>query len=246
MMCENCLLVAYGRKKRTIDSGIVLETAKNLDWSLPDDERKDIQCPPSVTHPPAQTVAKSSRHRILRTALVLCVGILLSVGVFLLGDALLFTEPHKTAPQTVWGKVVRGPAVAQNREGVHSYAGDEPPEERDVPTMGAGSTDPPDPSSDEQRETVAGTPIETDSPTAGHIVIQVGAFREKLNAEHLATRLRQEGHDPYLESETVKDIGLVHRVRLTAGPDIQDARRTLARLHALGLKGYFVPITEHD
>ncbi|MGD8757785.1 MAG: AAA family ATPase [Deltaproteobacteria bacterium] len=75
---------------------------------------------------------------------------------------------------------------------------------------------------------------------AGHPVIQVGAFRVKMTAERLIRRLRDKGHNPYLEIRTLHDLGLIHRVRLSGYDSVAGARRAMASLKAQGFDDVFV------
>lgn len=75
---------------------------------------------------------------------------------------------------------------------------------------------------------------------AEHPVIQVGAFRVKATAERLIRRLRDKGHNPYMEIGTLHDLGLIHRVRLRGYDSVAGARRAMVRLKAQGFDDVFV------
>ena len=75
---------------------------------------------------------------------------------------------------------------------------------------------------------------------AGHPVIQVGAFRVKATAEGLIRHLREKGYHPYLEIRELKDLGLIHRVRLSGYNSMDGARTAMARLRAQGFDDVFV------
>jgi hypothetical protein len=82
--------------------------------------------------------------------------------------------------------------------------------------------------------------VKPDVSKAGHPVIQVGAFRVKATAERLIRRLREKGYHPYLEIRTIKDLGLIHRVRLSGYGNVAGARAAMARLQDQGFDDVFV------
>jgi cell division septation protein DedD len=80
----------------------------------------------------------------------------------------------------------------------------------------------------------------TDPSTAGRVVIQVGAFREKANAEPLLRELEEKGYDTYLEARIVKNFGFLYLVRLRGYASESAARTVIDRLEKEeGLKDSF-------
>lgn len=65
---------------------------------------------------------------------------------------------------------------------------------------------------------------------AGRVVIQVGAFREKANAELLFRKLVEKGYNAYLDKGIVKNLGLFYWVRLRGYANERVARTTIGRL----------------
>ena len=53
-----------------------------------------------------------------------------------------------------------------------------------------------------------------DAIKAGHLIIQLGAFRQKVTANGLKKRLREKGYEPYREAKKVKNKRLYYQVRL--------------------------------
>ncbi len=82
--------------------------------------------------------------------------------------------------------------------------------------------------------------VKPDMSKAANAVIQVGAFRVRATAERLIRRLREKGYDPYLEIQTLQDLGLIHRVRLSGYGSVAGARTAMARLQAQGFDDVFV------
>jgi cell division septation protein DedD len=81
-------------------------------------------------------------------------------------------------------------------------------------------------------QTVSAAPAEDQSEDSGkgNVVIQVGVFREKPNAEKLLKRLRARGYDAYLETRAAPNLGDLYRVRLQAHPSEDTARDVMVRL----------------
>ncbi len=69
-----------------------------------------------------------------------------------------------------------------------------------------------------------------ETSSAGRVVIQVGAFREKANAELLFRKLVEKGYNAYLDKGIVKNRGLFYWVRLRGYANERVARTTLGRL----------------
>ncbi len=69
-----------------------------------------------------------------------------------------------------------------------------------------------------------------DPSTAGRVVIQVGAFRKKANAEPLLRELKKKGYDTYLEARIVKNFGFLYLVRLRGYASESAARTVIDRL----------------
>ncbi len=69
-----------------------------------------------------------------------------------------------------------------------------------------------------------------DPSTAEKVVIQVGAFREKANAEPLLRELKKKGYDTYLEARIVKKFGFLYLVRLRGYASESAARTVIDRL----------------
>jgi general secretion pathway protein A len=82
--------------------------------------------------------------------------------------------------------------------------------------------------------------VKPDISKAENAVIQVGAFRVRATAEGLIRRLREKGYDPYLEIQTLQDLGLIHRVRLGGYGSVAGARTAMARLQTQGFGDVFV------
>ena len=79
-----------------------------------------------------------------------------------------------------------------------------------------------------------------ETPRAGRVVIQVGAFREKAKAELLLRKLGEKGYDAYLDARIVNNLGLLYRVRLRGYASQRAARAAIRRLEKEeGLKGSF-------
>jgi cell division septation protein DedD len=62
-------------------------------------------------------------------------------------------------------------------------------------------------------------------------VIQVGAFRGLARAQNLRKALQDKGYDVYLETSTLPDHGLIHRVRIRGYTSLADVRAEMERLH---------------
>ncbi len=62
-------------------------------------------------------------------------------------------------------------------------------------------------------------------------VIQVGAFRRLARAENLQKALQDKGYDAYLETRTLPEHGLIHRVRIRGYTGLIDAREEMERLY---------------
>jgi len=82
--------------------------------------------------------------------------------------------------------------------------------------------------------------VKADISKAESAVIQVGAFRVRATAERLISRLREKGYDPYLEIQTLQDLGLIHRVRLGGYGSVAGARTAMARLQDQGFDDVFI------
>ena len=62
-------------------------------------------------------------------------------------------------------------------------------------------------------------------------VIQVGAFRRLARAQNLRKALQDKGYDAYLETRTLPDHVLIHRVRIRCYTSLVDVRAEMERLH---------------
>jgi cell division septation protein DedD len=69
-----------------------------------------------------------------------------------------------------------------------------------------------------------------DPSTAERVVIQVGAFREKANAELLLRELEKKGYDTYLEARITKNSRFFYFVRLRGYASESAARTVIDRL----------------
>jgi len=75
---------------------------------------------------------------------------------------------------------------------------------------------------------------------AGRVVIQVGAFRERANAELLLRKLGEKGYDAYLDARILKNLGFLYRVRLRGYTSERAARTAIGRLEKeVGLNDSF-------
>jgi type II secretory pathway predicted ATPase ExeA/cell division septation protein DedD len=79
------------------------------------------------------------------------------------------------------------------------------------------------------------------TPEVGDVVVQVGSFRNRTRAEHLARSLKEKGYDVYLETSTLKDLGPFHRVRLRGYSSIVTAMAGMPQLRELGFHDAFIP-----
>jgi hypothetical protein len=70
----------------------------------------------------------------------------------------------------------------------------------------------------------------TETSTADRVVIQVGAFREKENAERLVRRLVDKGYNAYLDTGIVNNQGPFYWVRLRGYANESVAKTTVDRL----------------
>jgi len=85
--------------------------------------------------------------------------------------------------------------------------------------------------SDKATSTVVHMPDpNAETSRAGRVVIQVGAFREKENAELLFRKLVEKGYNAYLDKGIVKNLGLFYWVRLRGYANERVARMTIGRL----------------
>jgi cell division septation protein DedD len=69
-----------------------------------------------------------------------------------------------------------------------------------------------------------------DVARTGSVVIQVGAFRSLSAAESVLEELKAKGYDAYLDERFLKDLGLLHRVRIRGYSTISEANKEMARL----------------
>ncbi|MBW2148008.1 MAG: efflux RND transporter periplasmic adaptor subunit [Deltaproteobacteria bacterium] len=76
----------------------------------------------------------------------------------------------------------------------------------------------------------------TEASKSKKLIIQVGAFRERKTAENLMRRLQEEGYDAYLEMRTLKNLGLIYRVRLRIYSSMNTAKSVKARLEKQGFQ----------
>lgn len=70
----------------------------------------------------------------------------------------------------------------------------------------------------------------TETLSADRVVIQVGAFREKENAERLVKKLIDKGYNVYVDKGMVNNQGLFYRVRLRGYPSESAARTAVDHL----------------
>lgn len=69
-----------------------------------------------------------------------------------------------------------------------------------------------------------------DPSTTGRVVIQVGAYRKKANAELLLRELEEKGYDAYLDKRIVQNLGLLYQVRLRGYASESAAGTAMAQL----------------
>jgi type II secretory pathway predicted ATPase ExeA/cell division septation protein DedD len=79
-----------------------------------------------------------------------------------------------------------------------------------------------------------------DPAEVGNVVVQVGSYRNRKTAEHLARSLKEKGYDVYLEVRTLKDRGLFHRVRLRGYKTVAVARAEMSQLTEQGFNDAFI------
>jgi len=84
----------------------------------------------------------------------------------------------------------------------------------------------------------------TENPTAGRFGVQVGAFSQRANAEHLRDQLA-ENYNPVSIQDTTGPSGELFRVRVGNMPDENSARQLAAKVQtATGLRTFIVRLDD--
>jgi cell division septation protein DedD/LPS O-antigen subunit length determinant protein (WzzB/FepE family) len=219
-----------------------------LDDSLEkvEDVENHLQLPVLASIPVRQSQQvpeRLERSRFLLPArrLVVPASILLVAGLILVGytqlnrrvESLPLPHDPTRTPGANSAVTPREPPAdaspAVSLQTVVAPGGDVPKPVDDIRPVGEPS---PGPSQHGEDQTVSAAPPEEKSESAGegNVVIQVGVFREKPNAEKLLKRLRARGYDAYLETRAAANLADLYRVRLQAHAGEDKAREIMVRL----------------
>ena len=203
VVCDNALLIGYGRGKKTITAHVVKDAIGELCWEPFSGTFETLPGIPIKKHAPQRE--KKSFRRLLALAAGL------GLFVFLVLFMWFFSGASGLSQQTE-----KAPAL--------------PPGEQQAIVSD---------------HTMTGAPAHvresnTDHKQAGHMVIQLGAFRNKITADGLVKRLREKGYEPYMEAKNVKNTEPYYRVRLRGYTTVVQARKGRTQLAKKGFRDSFI------
>jgi type II secretory pathway predicted ATPase ExeA/cell division septation protein DedD len=128
-----------------------------------------------------------------------------------------------------------------NSKPAKTMGGKEPEEPAPVSVVTpAGSDQPPKGQARGESESAPSTEKKASPTETGTLAIQIGAFTQEQPAGRLMEQLRQMGYAPYLQTQTVENLGLVYQVRIKGYEGISEARTALAQLKEQGFKDVFI------
>jgi polysaccharide chain length determinant protein (PEP-CTERM system associated) len=202
-------------------------------------------------HHPQQVTERRERSRFLLPArVVVPASILLVAALVLVGYLQLNRRveglplPHGSTPTPEAKSTVTAhepPAHASAPVPVQAAMASGKDAAKPVPDV--KPVEDPSPGQQGAEQTVSAAPPEEKTEDAGkeNVVIQVGVFREKPNAEKLLKRLRGKGYDAYLETRAGQDQEGPYWVRLQTPAGKDQAREIMAWLKKEeGIKDSFI------
>jgi type II secretory pathway predicted ATPase ExeA/cell division protein FtsN len=119
---------------------------------------------------------------------------------------------------------------------------------KEKPPVTSADTDSVQESFDSKVKT-AGTPRSVTKPqgaVTGKVIFQLGAFREKRNAEDLKRKLEAKGYDAYLVEAGAKEKGIRYRVRVRCCSNAAEERAVKAQLNEQGFGDAFIVARKKD
>jgi len=88
------------------------------------------------------------------------------------------------------------------------------------------------------------SPSIPETPKMGELSIQLGAFREESSAHDVMRKLQEIGYNPRLDTKTMKNQALIHRVRLKGYASRIEAGAIVVQLKKQGFPDVFIPQPE--
>ena len=239
ILCDNALLIGYGLRKNIIKAPVVEEAINDLSWSPFLGTTETRATTPMDMHAP-QLDKRASRPRFaLIGSSVIAACLILTVWLF------LGNSDHKTqkGPSPPFRNATRlkiprdlsnpdqSPVSVQPVHYAKPAIAREASAQKKWNISFAQGTAPQQKPEDKMTSTPAHvSESKTEATKAGNLIIQVGAFRERLTAEGLMRRLQEKGYDAYLAPRTLKNLGLVNLVRLRGYASENAARTVIAQL----------------
>lgn len=232
VICDNALLIGYGKGKKRIVSHMVEEAIEDLSWKPFSGTFEALPGIIIEEHPPQ---AETKSFRLL---LVLAAGLgffacfILLMWLFSGASGTNLQANEALAPlNRVRVQIISQPDFSYKYPGlVHPDPPIQPPVEQYVII--------PDDNVFSSQAYVSES--NTDVKNAGNHIIQLGAFRKKKTADGMMKRLREKGYEPYMEARNTKNKSLYYRVRLGGYTSNAEAGKARAQLARQGFRDSFI------
>ena len=206
VVCDNALLIGYGKGKKRIVLPEIEEAIEDLSWKPFSGTFEPLPGIPIEENHPQEETKSSYLLLTLSAGLGLLVCLILGI-LFFAGASGTNLQGDETHPplNEVRGKITSMPDWSHKSPGLfHLHPPALPPVEQQEIVSD---------------DTVTSAPAHvreshTDHKQAGYLVIQLAAFRNKIKADDLMKKLREKGYEPYMDAKNVKNTEPYYRVRL--------------------------------
>ena len=238
VVCDNALLIGYGKGKKRIVLPEIEEAIEDLSWKPFSGTFEPLPGIPIEENHPQEETKSSYLLLTLFAGLGLLVCLILGI-LFFSGASGTNLQVDETLPplNEVRGKITSKPGWPSKSPGLFH------PDPPALPHIGQQVI--------VSDDTMTSAPAHvresnTDHKQAGYLVIQLGAFRNKIKADDLMKRLLEKGYEPYMEAKKVKNTEPYYRVRLRGYTAMAQVRKERTQLTKQGFRDSFIVRPDKD
>jgi len=228
-VCDHALLIGYGKEKKRIGSSEIEEAIEDLKWKPFSGTFEPLPDIPTEEHHPQKETKSSYLLLALYASLGLLVCLILGILFFSGASGTNLPGDETLSPlNEVRGRITSNPGRPYRSPGLfHPDPPALPPVGQQVIISDDTVTSAPAHLSDSN----------ADHKQAGHLIIQLGAFRNEITADDLMKKLLEKGYKPYREA---KNTGPYYRVRLRGYTTMAQARKEKNQLAKQGFRDCFI------
>jgi len=238
VVCDNALLIGYGKGKKRIVSPEIEKAIEDLSWKPFSGTFEPLSDIPTGEHHPQKETKSSYLLLTLSAGLGLLVCLILGI-LFFSGESGTNLRVDETHPplNEVRGKITSKPGLPSKSPGLFH------PDPPALPPLGQQVI--------VSDDTMTSAPAHVRDPNTDHkqaryLVIQLAAFRNKKKADDLMKKLREKGYEPYMEAKKVKNTELYYRVRLRGYTTMAQVRKERTQLLKQGFRDSFIVRPDKD